>query len=59
MTGRRRLTTGYAPVEIHDKNSFGYQDYLLPLNRWNEEPEINGTVAEQQHSKQPAGEADQ
>ena len=53
------FTTGHAPVEIHDKNSFGYQDYLLPLNRWNEEPEINGAVAEQQLSKQPAGEADQ
>ena len=33
--------SGYAPVEVYDKGSFGFQDHLLPLNRWPEEPEIN------------------
>jgi len=36
---------GHASVEIYDKGQFGYQDYLLPLNRWPEEVEINAQVA--------------
>jgi len=35
---------GYISVEVHDKTSFGYQDHLLPLNRWPEESEIDATL---------------
>ena len=53
----REFSSGYAPVEIYDGTSFGYQDYLLPLNRWNEESEINAALDEPQPG-QPAVEAD-
>ena len=36
---------GHASVEVHDQTQFGYQDYLLPLNRWSEEADINAEVA--------------
>ena len=36
---------GHAAVEVHDQTQFGYQDYLLPLNRWSEEADINSEVA--------------
>ena len=35
---------GYSSVEIHHKTSFGYQDHLLPLNRWPEESDINAAL---------------
>ena len=38
------FTEGYASVEVYDNTSFGYQEHLLPLNRWPEEPEINALV---------------
>lgn len=37
---------GYSAVEVHHKTSFGYQDHLLPLNRWPEESEINALTEE-------------
>ena len=36
---------GHASVEVYDQTQFGYQDYLLPLNRWSEEADINAEVA--------------
>ncbi|MDC1513128.1 PD-(D/E)XK nuclease family protein [Porticoccaceae bacterium] len=36
---------GHASVEVYDQTQFGYQDYLLPLNRWPEEADINAEVA--------------
>ncbi len=36
---------GHANVEVYDQTQFGYQDYLLPLNRWSEEADINAEVA--------------
>ena len=36
---------GHASVEVHDQTQFGYQDYLLPLNRWSEEADINAELA--------------
>jgi ATP-dependent helicase/nuclease subunit B len=36
---------GHASVEVYDQTEFGYQDYLLPLNRWSEEADINVEVA--------------
>ena len=41
---------GHAPVEIYDQTQFGYQDYLLPLNRWSEEADINAEVAGSKNS---------
>ncbi|MGB0449589.1 MAG: PD-(D/E)XK nuclease family protein [Porticoccaceae bacterium] len=41
------FTSGYISVEVHDKTSFGFQDHLLPLNRWPEEPEVNAIVSRQ------------
>ncbi len=38
------FVSGAAAVEIHDSTHFGYQDYLLPLNRWPEEPEISAQL---------------
>ena len=35
---------GYTSVEVHHKTSFGYQDHLLPLNRWPEESDINAVL---------------
>ncbi len=35
---------GYSSVEVHHKTSFGYQDHLLPLNRWPEESDINAVL---------------
>ena len=35
---------GYTSVEVHHKTSFGYQDHLLPLNRWPEESDINAAL---------------
>lgn len=35
---------GYCSVEVHDKSRFDFQDYLLPLNRWPEESEINASI---------------
>mgnify|MGYP001581152543 CR=1 FL=1 len=35
---------GYTSVEVHDNGSFGFQDHLLPLNRWPEESEINASL---------------
>ena len=35
---------GYSSVEVHHKTSFGYQDHLLPLNRWPEESDINAAL---------------
>ena len=36
---------GHASVEVYDQTQFGYQDYLLPLNRWSEEADVNAEVA--------------
>jgi len=38
------FVSGYAAVEVHDSTSFMYQDYLLPLNRWNEQSEISSQL---------------
>lgn len=54
----QEFSAGYAAVEVYDVNSFGFQDYLLPLNRWNEESEINAALDELQH-EQRTGEEDQ
>jgi ATP-dependent helicase/nuclease subunit B len=45
---------GYSSVEVHHSGSFGFQDHLLPLNRWPEESEINASLnnssADKDHS---------
>ena len=38
------FVNGHASVEVYDQTQFGYQDYLLPLNRWSEEADINTEV---------------
>ena len=38
------FVNGHASVEVYDQTQFGYQDYLLPLNRWSEEADINAEV---------------
>jgi ATP-dependent helicase/nuclease subunit B len=35
------FTSGHISVAVYDKAKFGFQDHLLPLNRWPEEAEIN------------------
>ena len=35
------FTSGIAQVEVFDSGSFQFQNYLLPLNRWHEESDIN------------------
>ena len=35
------FTCGVAQVEVFDSGSFQFQSYLLPLNRWHEESDIN------------------
>jgi ATP-dependent helicase/nuclease subunit B len=41
------FSQGYASVEVHHMSSFGFQDHLLPLNRWPEETDINTLVRKQ------------
>ena len=51
------FSSGHARVEVYDKTGFGFKAHLLPLNRWNEEPEINAVAGEaRQHQ---TGEAEQ
>ena len=38
------FTSGHVSVEVYDKTNFGFQEHLLPLNRWLEELEINALV---------------
>ena len=45
---------GYSSVEVHHKGSFGFQDHLLPLNRWPEEPQINATLNNSSAEKDPS-----
>ncbi|HIG67526.1 MAG TPA: hypothetical protein EYQ44_06895 [Porticoccaceae bacterium] len=35
------FTSGVTQVEVFDSGSFQFQSYLLPLNRWHEESDIN------------------
>jgi len=44
------FVSGAAAVEIHDSTNFGYQNHLLPLNRWPEEPDINAQLEQPSQS---------
>jgi len=34
------FTEGHSALRVYNKSAFTYQDYLIPLNRWNEQNEI-------------------
>ena len=51
------FSSGQAKIEVYDTNSFDFKAHLLPLNRWNEEPEINAAVSESRQHQ--TGEAEQ
>jgi len=38
------FTSGQADMVVFDNNIFGFQNHLLPLNRWLEEPEITALM---------------
>ena len=37
----QEFTQGESKLQVYNKQAFTYQEYLIPLNRWNEQADIS------------------